>query len=98
MPSSLTKSTRRPWVPLIDGDALRAALARKGWTQRDLVDACAKLGTTIDSGNIARAVNGRRGSIGVRKLPVVAKALGLKVDDLLAEYSGTASGDAGQPT
>jgi hypothetical protein len=91
MPSAPTK--RRPWVPLIDESALQLALARKGWTQRDLVRECAQLGTKVDRGNLGRAVNGKRGSIGVRKLPVIAKALEVDVAELL-----TSRGKARQST
>jgi len=91
--------TRRPRGPLIDPAALRLALARKGWTQRDLVDECAKLGTKIDRGNVGRTVNGKKGAIGVRKLPVVAAALGVDVADLLTAYGkAKARKQTGQPT
>jgi transcriptional regulator with XRE-family HTH domain len=96
MPSAPTK--RRPWVPLINGEALRLALARKGWTQRDLVEECARLGTKVDRGNVGRAVNGKRGSIGVRKLPTVTRALGLDdVADLLTDHGKAAAGKNAGP-
>lgn len=92
MPSSPpTNSTRRPWVPLIDPNALNLALARLGWTQRDLADECARLGTKVDRGNIGRAARGQKGGIGVRKLPVVARALGIKDPANLLTGRGKAS-------
>lgn len=71
--------------PVISGVALRRARLRKGWTQRQLAEECRRLGTPVSDGNIARAERGTRGGIGVRKLPALAEALGVDVDDLLPE-------------
>ena len=77
---------RRPWVPVINGPAMRLARRRMGYTMRDLEEKCAAIGTKLDRGNIGRAERGEPGAIGVRKLPAVAQVLNVKVDELLTEH------------
>ena len=84
MPVTTTpKPARSPWVPVIDGDALRLARQRKGWTQRDLADEVQRRGVKLDRGNIGRAERGKRGAIGPRKFPVLADALDIDIAEIL---------------
>ena len=69
----------------ISGKALRRARLRNGWTQRQLAEECLRHGTPVSHGNIARAELGQPGGLGPRKLPVIAKALGVDIDELLPE-------------
>jgi transcriptional regulator with XRE-family HTH domain len=84
MPSRPTPE--RPWIPVINGPALRLARARKGWSLTRLVAECAQLGTVVDRGNLSRAEHGKPGSLGVEKVPAVAEALGVDVADLLTDH------------
>lgn len=97
MPSTSTPG--RIWVAKIDPLALQQAMARKGYTQRRLIRECATLGTTIDPGNLYRAMTGQPGAIGIAKLPAMAEALGVDPAGLLTDFGkAVASGKTGQPT
>jgi hypothetical protein len=76
MPSTPTPEV--PWEPVVDGLALRQARTDAGLSQRDLIEKCAALGTTVDKGNLHRAELGLRGAIGIKKLRVVATALAIE--------------------
>jgi transcriptional regulator with XRE-family HTH domain len=74
MPTARTK--------IINGKALRQARLRSGMTLRDLSQRCDSLGCKVDASNIHKAELRDEG-IGVRKLPTLARALGVEVDKLL---------------
>jgi hypothetical protein len=90
MPS--TPARKPPWEPAIDGAALRRYRLREGLSQRELIDACWKLGTEVDKGNYHRAEQNLRGAIGFRKLAVVVKVLGIDMQDVLTEHGKKESG------
>lgn len=66
----------------LKGDVLLAARLRLGKTQRELSARCAELGRPIDFSNISKY---ERGLVvpGPHALPVLARALGLEVEDLI---------------
>ena len=71
---------------IIDGDALRRARLRSGMTQRELSRRCSELSNDtikVDNSNINKAERSSEG-IGARKLPTLALALEVEVDELLA--------------
>jgi transcriptional regulator with XRE-family HTH domain len=70
----------------VNGKAIRDARLRKGWTLRDVSDACEELarkelGCKVDYGNVSQY---ERGLIrpNPRTLYTLAMALGVTVDDL----------------
>lgn len=69
-------------VKTVDGTAVRRSRLRLGLTMRELSARCNELGVQVDYSNINR-VELYGWGIGARKLPVLAKALGVEVDDLL---------------
>jgi transcriptional regulator with XRE-family HTH domain len=91
MPS--TSTPENPWVPVIDGDELRKARELRDLTQRDVIEACGRLGTKVDKGNYHRAERGLPGAIGIRKLRVVAAVLG--VGDIGTLLTGRGRADYG---
>jgi transcriptional regulator with XRE-family HTH domain len=83
--------SRRPWVPLIDGEALLLARTLRGLTLREVVAECAGRGMTLDRGNLGRAERGEKGAIGRPKLPAVAEVLGIDVTEVLAGHPNAAA-------
>jgi transcriptional regulator with XRE-family HTH domain len=91
MPSNPTPE--RPWVPVIDGRALRRARVANALTQRELIERCAQLGTNIDRGNLHRAERGQPGSIGIKKLPAVVQVLGIPhITEILTQHGRELAG------
>jgi transcriptional regulator with XRE-family HTH domain len=62
---------------ILDGQAIRRARLRLGLTQRELAERCG-----VDPSNINKAEH-RNAGIGARKLPALAEALKITVDELL---------------
>lgn len=70
----------------INGEALRMARYRKGWTLRDAEDATAAVGTRIDHTKIFRYENEERRPW-PSTLKTLADALEVTVDELVATPS-----------
>jgi len=66
------------------------ARMRKGWTLRQVSERCEELGTPVDHGNLARYEHGQIRPV-PRTLLVIARALDLTVDELLAEDDANGS-------
>lgn len=73
----------------IKGGELRRARLRKGWSLRDVAAATKQLGAEVDFGNVSRY---ERGSVKPhpRTLKMLADALGITVDALLADEDAAA--------
>jgi transcriptional regulator with XRE-family HTH domain len=69
---------------------LRALRARRGWSARELAEACARDGvSSLTRVAIAKIETGHRG-VSVHEVAVLARALGVTPDDLVMEFSDVA--------
>lgn len=73
----------KPFRPPINGEVLVAARLRKGMTQEEVQDECAKRGRPVN--NLSRMENGGIRWPSPASLPVLAEVLDLEVRDLFAQ-------------
>jgi hypothetical protein len=69
-----------PRRPPVNPEVIREARLRKGMTQEQVQDECHRLGRRVY--NLSRMESGELKWPSPQALPVLAEALGLKVDDL----------------
>jgi transcriptional regulator with XRE-family HTH domain len=69
-----TQDHRKLWQPGINGDVLREARLKQGWSQRDLAAKAKALGTPVDDSNISKAERTGKG-LGMEKILVLLQLL-----------------------
>ena len=90
MAGSLASMPNNSTAITVSGRVLLRGRLRKGLTLRDLSARCAELGSPINYSFLSRIERGIS-QPSARVLPVLAEALGLEVDDLLAEVNPAGS-------
>lgn len=79
---------RTPLTLPFDGNLLRSRREEQGWSQEDLAQRCTQLGTPVSRFQVVRAETGR--NLPTRPtLQAFARALGLRLEDLLVGGRGT---------
>lgn len=74
----------RPMTPPLDGEVIRQARTRQFLSQQEVTDRLAGLGVWIDRSTLSNIENGKTRYPPPKMIPVLARVLGLEVEEMYA--------------